>query len=327
MFEARCTAATTTTPTSSSCARGSGAGAGAGAGVSAGAGVGVGGPTPSCSSMVFGVFDGHGCDGHGSRASSFCAQRVRHKLRKWAQGGTALHGAALRECFQATDAEFACEVPGSAWKSGTTALVAVVDADTLRVANAGDCRAVLCSNGRAVTLTRDHKPSSPAERSRITRVGGLLSQCNEPSGPLRIVSPDGCAALAVSRALGDHKFKGTLRIPKRKPVPGTDSAAGAAVSDDHEDGAQIQAQPAMALVSCEPQVVERRLLPRVDEFLVLASDGLWDTVSSETAVAIVQASGRRRAAACLVEAARKAGSTDNISVMVVHLGVANAVAK
>jgi len=87
-------------------------------------------------------------------------------------------------------------------------------------------------------------------------------------------------------------------------------------------------------VSAEPEVtvVERT---DQDEFLILASDGLWDVVSNEVACKIARnvLSGRAAsmfpesvagrtaadAAALLAELAMSRGSKDNISVVVVEL--------
>jgi serine/threonine protein phosphatase PrpC/cold shock CspA family protein len=46
----------------------------------------------------------------------------------------------------------------------------------LCVANAGDCRAVLCRGGEAVRLTTDHKPNTRSERQRIESAGGYVAQ-------------------------------------------------------------------------------------------------------------------------------------------------------
>ncbi|KAL6868129.1 hypothetical protein ACP4OV_014974 [Aristida adscensionis] len=56
------------------------------------------------------------------------------------------------------------------------------------------------------------------------------------------------------------------------------------------------------------------------EFLVMASDGLWDKVGNQEAVDAV-AGGASRAAACreLVDMARRRGSRDDVTVMVVDL--------
>lgn len=61
-----------------------------------------------------------------------------------------------------------------------------------------------------------------------------------------------------------------------------------------------------------------------DEFLILACDGVWDVLSNETAVDVVQKSlslhyDPTRAAKALAEHAYANGSTDNISVLVVCL--------
>uniref|UniRef100_A0A0D3GB26 protein-serine/threonine phosphatase n=1 Tax=Oryza barthii TaxID=65489 RepID=A0A0D3GB26_9ORYZ len=87
-------------------------------------------------------------------------------------------------------------------------------------------------------------------------------------------------------------------------------------------------------VSAEPEV---RVVERTDkdEFLILASDGLWDVVSNEVACKIarnclngraasmfpesVSGSSAADAAALLAELAVSRGSRDNISVVVVEL--------
>uniref|UniRef100_A0A0A9E0I3 protein-serine/threonine phosphatase n=1 Tax=Arundo donax TaxID=35708 RepID=A0A0A9E0I3_ARUDO len=87
-------------------------------------------------------------------------------------------------------------------------------------------------------------------------------------------------------------------------------------------------------VSAEPEVT---VMDRTDqdEFLILASDGLWDVVSNEVACKIVRnclngraasmfpesVAGRTAAdaAALLIELAMSRGSKDNISVVVVEL--------
>ncbi|XP_057798647.1 protein phosphatase 2C 51-like [Salvia miltiorrhiza] len=62
-----------------------------------------------------------------------------------------------------------------------------------------------------------------------------------------------------------------------------------------------------------------------DEFLILASDGLWDVISNEVACQVVRRCLRRsrsasaEAAAVLVELAMARGSYDNISVLIVDL--------
>ena len=55
--------------------------------------------------------------------------------------------------------------------SGCTLLAALLWGSQLVIANAGDSRAVLCRRGRAMNLSRDHKPSMASEKLRITNLG------------------------------------------------------------------------------------------------------------------------------------------------------------
>ncbi|KAI8019028.1 putative protein phosphatase 2C 13 [Camellia lanceoleosa] len=85
-----------------------------------------------------------------------------------------------------------CSVPDSC---GTTALTALVLGKHLMVANAGDCRAVLCRKGVAVQMSQDHRPSYSPERQRVEELGGYFED-----GYLN-------GDLAVTRALGDWYMK------------------------------------------------------------------------------------------------------------------------
>lgn len=74
---------------------------------------------------------------------------------------------------------------------------------TLVVANAGDCRAVLGKRGKAVELSKDHKPNCTSERLRIEKLGGAVFD-----GYLN-------GQLSVARALGDWHMK----CPKGSSCP------------------------------------------------------------------------------------------------------------
>lgn len=78
---------------------------------------------------------------------------------------------------------------------GTTALTALVLGRHLLVANAGDCRAVLCRRGTAVEMSKDHRPSYLPERRRVEELGGFIDD-----GYLN-------GYLSVTRALGDWDLK------------------------------------------------------------------------------------------------------------------------
>ncbi|RZR76178.1 hypothetical protein BHM03_00000806 [Ensete ventricosum] len=67
---------------------------------------------------------------------------------------------------------------------------------SLVVANAGDCRAVLCRRGKAIDMSQDHKPACSKERKRIEALGGHVYD-----GYLN-------GLLNVARAIGDWHING-----------------------------------------------------------------------------------------------------------------------
>lgn len=73
----------------------------------------------------------------------------------------------------------------------------------LLVANAGDCRAVLCRKGEAIDMSQDHRPTYPSEKQRVEELGAYIDD-----GYLNGV-------LSVTRALGDWDMK----LPKGSPSP------------------------------------------------------------------------------------------------------------
>lgn len=256
--------------------------------------------------FIVGIFDGHGRSGFGRVASEFCSARVQRHLTARSplvvsptKGGSgaavdSLGGTAsqrsdrFHSAFLCTDKEFLQEHPAQASHSGTTALVVAVGRASLCVANAGDCRAVLSRAGRAVDLSTDHKPSLPAEFARIRAAGGRIVR-PDPQGPLRVCSPDGRTGLAVSRGLGDHSFKD----PRHCVRP---------------------------LLDATPDVREVALRRGEDELLVMASDGLWDVMSSQQAVDMARSvPSAHLASDLLAKEAIACGSQDNVTVVVVRL--------
>merc|ERR1712071_611253 len=131
--------------------------------------------------------------------------------------------------------------------SGTTLSMAIVRDNTLTGINIGDSRVILGKEkeGRlvAVEITTDHKPDSPKEKERILAAGGRVFAVEYDDGidgPPRVwLGHMDVPGLAMSRSLGD------------------------AVA--HTAG-----------VISEPEFTERTLDPESDQFIVLATDGLWE---------------------------------------------------
>ncbi|XP_009794190.1 putative protein phosphatase 2C 72 [Nicotiana tabacum] len=155
--------------------------------------------------------------------------------------------------------------------SGTTAVVVIRQDDDLVIANLGDSRALL---GRktdegtieAVQLTTDLKPSLPSEAERIRKCGGRVLALEKEAHIQRVWLPhEDAPGLAMSRAFGDFMLKnyGIISRPD--------------VSYHH--------------------------LSSNDQFLVLATDGVWDVLSNDQVVSIVCSTNDGAAAAkAVVEA-------------------------
>ncbi|XP_008804046.1 probable protein phosphatase 2C 57 [Phoenix dactylifera] len=143
-------------------------------------------------SAFYGVFDGHG----GKQAADFACSNLPRFIVEDEDFPREIERV-FASAFLQTDTAFAeaCSV-NSALASGTTALAALVVGRSLVVANAGDCRAVLCRRGEAIEMSRDHKPACTKERKRIEASGGYVYD-----GYLN-------GQLNVSRAIGDWHMEG-----------------------------------------------------------------------------------------------------------------------
>jgi len=168
---------------------------------------------------------------------------------------------------------------------------------TLISANIGDSRGVLSRGGRAIDLTRDHKPNDDKEKARILAMGEKI-EWDHYCKVHRVRN------LSLSRAIGDRFAK-----------------------------------PA---VSGEVEIQRFPVNDRKDEFILLASDGLWDVMSSQEVVSYVHkrlhaAPKEGAALSCeediaslkylrrknmsrfIANEALRRGSGDNISVVIVWL--------
>ncbi|KAM0900430.1 hypothetical protein ACQ4PT_020644 [Festuca glaucescens] len=251
----------------------------------------------------FAVYDGHG----GSRVAEACRDRMHvvlaEELRLRLGRTAAASGSVARGWKEALAASFA-RVDGEV--VGGAAAGSDADVDEARSRTVGSTAVVAVVGRRRIVVA-----NCGDSRAVLSR-GGVavpLSTDHKPDRPDelqrveaaggRVINWNGSRVLGVlstSRSIGDYYLK--------------------------------------PYVSAEPEVtaVDRT---EKDEFLVLASDGLWDVVSNEMACRVARSclnghlaaafpesvSGRSAtdAAALLAELAISRGSKDNISVVVVEL--------
>jgi protein phosphatase len=166
--------------------------------------------------------------------------------------------AAFHEGYQATDDALlqSCRDLRIDYSS-CTSVTALIAGDLLTVGHLGDSKIVLGREQGGLLmgkyLTTDHKPDMPDERRRIERAGGSLAYLHGGKPFIRggdfterQAKGDRPMQLNYSRAFGGKDLKpyGLLAIP---------------------DVLQIQ-------------------LTKADRVLILASDGLWDVSTADTAV-------------------------------------------
>ncbi|KAJ8749304.1 hypothetical protein K2173_018786 [Erythroxylum novogranatense] len=244
-----------------------------------------------------GVFDGHGPQGH------LVARKVRDNLpikllsflhsfqqtqdgsgkacfkrnSKKSDGGYsekddspedklhALWKEAFLKSYKAMDKELRSHPNVDCFCSGSTAVTIVKQGSNLFMGNIGDSRAILGSKDSndsivAVQLTVDLKPDLPREAERIKRCKGRVFALQDEPEVQRVWLPfDDAPGLAMARAFGDFCLKdyGVISIPE----------------------------------------ISHRLLTERDQFIVLASDGVWDVLSNEEVVEIVSSAPTRSSAA------------------------------
>lgn len=90
--------------------------------------------------------------------------------------------------------------------AGSTACVAIIRNNQLLVANAGDSRCVMSRKGKALELSKDHKPDLADEKKRILDAGGYV-QYGRVNGSLNL-----------ARAIGDMELKQNKSLPAEKQI-------------------------------------------------------------------------------------------------------------
>ncbi|KAF7805911.1 putative protein phosphatase 2C 52 [Senna tora] len=244
-----------------------------------------------------GVFDGHGPHGH------VVARNVRDtlpvKLLSFLHSCESKRNGSSKACFKGNSDDGDCEkecstedILNSVWReafmkaykamdkelkshpnldcfcSGSTAVTIVKQGSNLFMGYIGDSRAIMGSKDSndsmvAIQLTVDLKPDLPREAERIKRCKGrVFALQDEPEVPRVWLPFDDAPGLAMARAFGDFCLKeyGVISIPE----------------------------------------FSHRLLTDKDQFIVLASDGVWDVLSNEEVVEIVSSAPTRSSAARMV---------------------------
>ncbi|CEG47851.1 protein phosphatase 2c [Plasmopara halstedii] len=274
------------------------------------------------SPSLLAIYDGH----NGAYASEYARRRFkdllseceelieisrRAQLAEMTEADVKSIRELLVDAFATVDAEILQRTIILNKRDGSTVLLGLLVGGKLFVANLGDSRGILSQIDHneevkkvssVIRLSVDHKPDRREETERVEEAGGKVIF----SGCWRVAHDQVSLRLAISRSLGDHPLK--LNLPESCLAP---------------------------LVSVVPDI---RVLnvEAAGEYLVFASDGLWDRLSDDDAAAIVHSKvaefcwseesasptnatkeALQFAANALVEAALLKRSMDNITAMVI----------
>jgi protein phosphatase 2C family protein 2/3 len=261
-------------------------------------------PEEGLDRMLLGVYDGHGREGQ--RISEAVAFQVAELMQAHAPPGKVaatpendeLLMEALNTSLVGADDWLLENMCLPAEDSGTTAIVCVLSEHSVLTGCVGDSRAVLGRVGEtpdkwtAVELSTDHKCDAPEEMARLVAAGGAVEPASDGYGSAVWKHEIGLGkALAMSRSIGDHGMGRNLVINT-------------------------------------PTVTKTSL--QEDACLILASDGVWEFLSSQQAMDIVhahRAQGATEACRALIEAAasewqaKEEDYRDDITAIVVFLPI------
>lgn len=214
---------------------------------------------------VLAVFDGHGPSG--AKVSSFVQQAVVDSLIKVSLLKTdETTDSSISRVFQ--EAHAACKLHAAVLddkdkfdcvSSGTTATVAIADTDKVTIGFVGDSRCIVAMQRKQgtkefdiVAETKDQTCDRKDEKHRIESSGG---ECRRLKGdiPRRVFVKDhGYPGLAMTRSIGDTSGEAAGIIPI-------------------------------------PEIVKVEINHEKEQFIVVASDGVWEFLSSQAVVQTVSA--------------------------------------
>ena len=213
--------------------------------------------------LFIGVCDGHGLVGHD--VSKYLINNLPKNLNKelkktnkYISHRETLYST-MKQVFINTNKDL-CKNPNIDTQfSGSTCVTIILTKNKIISGNAGDSRAVMGRyiNGewKSIDLSHDQKPNNPGEKERIIAHGGRIEAYKDENGgdfgPPRVwLKDEDVPGLAMSRSFGDEV-----------------AASVGTIS--------------------EPEIEEFEIT-NDDKFIILASDGIWEFISSQECVNFIK---------------------------------------
>ena len=146
---------------------------------------------------IFGVFDGHGIDGH----------FVSQSIKQYFQNEKIINLSSKEKLlltFQNLSNYIQTQSNFDTLSSGSTCTIIHISDNKIIIGNTGDSRSILITkDNKIILLSNDHKPNNIEERKRIEEKNGRVSQ-TFGMGPFRVfLKNENFPGLAMSRSIGD----------------------------------------------------------------------------------------------------------------------------
>ena len=215
--------------------------------------------------IYFSVCDGHGVEGH--FVSEFIKEVLPYYMSENLKNRNILSDAnkasthqIITDTFLLVNNMLVSNEEINSLFSGSTCVSVIYTPQRLIVPNIGDSRAVLgrfdknTGKYKAIELSRDHKPTEKDEANRIYANNGRIQPFTEDGefvGPQRVwIKEEEIPGLAMTRSFGDR--------------------VAATVG-----------------VMSEPEIKEFDF-DENDKYMIIASDGIWEFISSQECIDIIQ---------------------------------------
>jgi serine/threonine protein phosphatase PrpC len=234
--------------------------------------------------MLFEIFDGHGGDEMSTYLQNNLAKIYKQNLLL-NKGNIIL---SLKNAFHDADDEMRDQLNIEGLGS-TGTLVHIVKnnfSDELVVysANVGDSRVSLISPEHIIRLSYDHRTSDEKEKKRILESG------------MDIIDDRICGTLMLTRIFGNYEYK----------------------EENEEKNNDINNNKGLI---CEPFISKINIDSNIEnQFLIIASDGIWDILTEEDIQKIIQKyQDTQKICSIIIKKCLENEAWDNMSVFAVKL--------
>jgi serine/threonine protein phosphatase PrpC len=235
--------------------------------------------------MVFEIFDGHGGDEMSSYLQMNLAQIYKQNLLL-NKGNIII---SLKNAFRDADDEMRNQLNAEGLGStGTLVHILWEKENDLVVysANVGDSRVSLISPEHIIRLSYDHRTTDEKERKRILESG------------LEIIDDRINGTLMLTRIFGNYEYKN---------------------NDENEEDENVSTSNKGLI--CEPFISKINIdLSIENQYLILASDGIWDTITEEEIQDIILTNtDTQQICSIVIKKCLRNESWDNMSIFAIKL--------